>query len=163
MVDIEWTLKPEDIEWQMDWHGTPNKPPMEMIFEEEKALAHLLLNEVIFLNNHWWRKDLPEATRDEISINVNCNDVFAWACSDSETLPYCQIESLYRMWIKDPEWGAAVWCIQQRKQRPQAPVESGIKKGGVWDLDSMDLGPNTLDAETQALFAQVAARSRDDG
>jgi len=38
--------------------------------------------------------------------------------------------------------GPAVWCIQQRKQMPQRPVEDRIRAGGIWDLDSMGLLPN---------------------
>lgn len=160
MSDIKWTIEPTDIEWEMDWTNSKkngnaaDKPDKEMIFEEEAALAHLLLNEQVFVNSHWWKfskggsdeggkwKAVPreDATWTEeeskmISFNVICNDVFAWGCSDAETLPYDEIKSLYRMWRKDPAWGSAVWCMIQRKEMPQRPVEKRIREAGIWDLD----------------------------
>lgn len=70
---------------------------------------------------------------------------------------YKEIENLYRHWQKDPCWGPAVWCITQRKQKPQQPVEDAIRKQGIWDLDALDLGENTRDAEVKAHFAKIKA------
>lgn len=104
------TITPEDVEWTMTWgEKYPDKPPTEQIFEESAALAHLLINEVVFLNSHWWEKECPEHIQKAISVAVNCNDIFAWACADAEALPYEQIETLYRMWKADPAWGPAKW------------------------------------------------------
>lgn len=161
MNDIKWLIKPDDVEWEMDWGDHPEddtrKSGKEMIFESTMALAHLLLNEVVFLNSNWWmhfETDIKDSkwalkprsdarwTKEEsrmISVNVNCNDVFAWGCADSETLPYDQIKTLYQMWKKDPEWGPAVWCMIQRKFMPQKPVEDAIRKAGIWNLDEMGL------------------------
>ncbi len=176
-MSIEWAIKPEDIEWEMDWGPNPptGKPAKEMMFEREKALAHLFLNEVIYTSSHWWkhfklgdrkegggyhsvpREDAEWSAEDSeiISINVNCNDVFAWGCADSEALPHREIENLYRMWVKDPLWGPAVWCMIQRRQMPQKPVGDRIRAAGIWDLDSLGLGTNTQDAEVQAMFAAL--------
>jgi hypothetical protein len=147
--EIKRTVADDDIEWLMEWNG---KRPDEMVFESGPALALMLLNGVIFLNDHWWEKDWPDDAKKVTSLNVNCNDVFAWACADAEELPYAEIENLYRMWRKDPAWGAEVWCIKRRNQMPQKPVEKAIRKAGVWDLDAMLLPANTQDAETQAMF-----------
>jgi len=145
--NIEWVITEESIEWKMDWseedqlkHG---RPADELVFEKDKALAHLLLNDVVFVNNHWWKKDLPEKFKESISVNVNCSDVFAWACADAEELPKKEIETLYRMWRKDPVWGPSVWCMIQRKKMPQPPVEMVIRELGIWDLDTLKLAPNT--------------------
>lgn len=159
LSDIEWTINPEDVEWEMDWGNKPetfSKTGKEKIFEPAIALAHLLLNEVVFINAFWWKYSKlgkhnengfdivpledPKWTKEEseyISVHVNCNDIFAWGCSDSEDLPKKGIESLYRMWWKDPEWGAAAWCIIQREQMPQKPVEDAIRKAGVWVLEEL--------------------------
>jgi hypothetical protein len=111
----------------------------EVEFNEELAIAVLLIEEVLFCNDHWWMKDWPDEAKDRTSLNVNCNDVFAWGCSDAETLPHSQLENLWHMWRKDPEWGPAIWCMQQRRKMPQKPVEDRIKKAGIWDLKSMNL------------------------
>lgn len=119
----------------------------ETDFQQEEALALLLLNQVVFLNSYWWEEDQPEEKRERISVSVECNDVFASGCADSEELPYEEIENLYKMYIKDPIWGTAIWCIQRRKQMPQKPVEKLIRKAGIWDLDSMGIAENTMDLE----------------
>lgn len=171
MSDIKWTLEPDDIEWEMDWasmkRANPNSeeiqatPDKEAKFEEAPALAHLLMNEVIFLNDHWWEKEWPEQAREITSLNVNCNDVFAWGCADAEELPYKEVENLYRMWRKDPAWGPAVWCMIQRNQMPQPPVEKLIRKAGIWDLEKLGLGKNTMDDECKAYLAAVIAHQRE--
>lgn len=150
-------------EWVMHWgEAHPRKPAREVEFESGIALAHLLMNEVVFLNSNWWQKEWPEDAKQMISINVNCSDVFAWACSDSEGLAYNEIENLYRLWRACPAWGAAKWCCLQRKQKPQPPVERRMKSAGVWDELMETLGENTQDAEVQAYFAAFCAARREE-
>ncbi len=115
----------------------------EEFFEGEQALIVLLEEEKIFLNSCWWEKEWPEEARNNIAIHVNCNDIFAWGAADAETLPYKELENLYSMWKKDPMWGTAVWCIQQRGFMPQRAVYDYIKDQGIWDLDSMGLEVNS--------------------
>jgi hypothetical protein len=159
MSDIETSVTHEDVYWTMEWGDKPD----EIVFEKEQALALLLINEVVFLNSYWWKyKKLGKWIQDEkrcemhvredatwseeeskiISLNVNCNDVFAWGCADAEELLYSEIQDLYDHWVKDPNWGAAVWCMKKRNELPQAPVYNMIQKSGIWDLDSMGLGKN---------------------
>lgn len=118
--------------------------PAHEVFEVEMALAVLLANEVVFINSPWWREDLPEADRKLIQVFVNCNDVFAWGAADAEELPLGEIETLYRMWLKDSAWGPAVWCIIQRGYMPQKPVENAIKKAGIWNLEDYKLLSNEI-------------------
>jgi hypothetical protein len=141
MTEIIWNIKEEDIEWLMPWKSKYNHETKEdeMKFEEDDALAHLLINGVIFLNSNWWKDEWSNEDRESISVNVQCNDIFMWGCSDAEGLPFDEIKNLYRMWRKDPDWGAAVWCMVQRKQMPQKPVEDIIRKASIWDLDSLNL------------------------
>jgi hypothetical protein len=131
-TEIQHTIKDDDIEWTMEW---PDRPD-EQVFEKEPALALMLLNEVVFLNSHWFQEDLPEKFQRQISVNVNCNDVFMWGCADADPLPYAEIDNLYRLWRKGP-WGSAIWCMIQRKEMPQKPVENAIRQTGVWDLDAL--------------------------
>jgi hypothetical protein len=178
--EIKNNIEPHDIEWEMTWSqkSFPNKPEKEMIFEEEAALAHLLMNQVVFLNSHWYKFSEIGETRSDgkgfeivdradarwtkeeselISVSVNCNDVFAWGCSDSDPLPHSEIKPLYQMWRKDPRHGAEIWCIIKRKHMPQRPVEKSIRSGGVWDLDALQaehgLLPNHYDG-VSGVFAK---------
>lgn len=151
-MTIKNDITPNDVEWTMRWSAfkdTADKPD-ELIFEADKALAHLLINEVIFLNSLWWEKDCPKHVQESIAVYVNCNDIFAWACADGENLPYEQIESLYKLWVNDTSWGAVKWCCIQRNQKPQKPVEDDMRKAGAWDDVMEQLGKNTEDAAVHA-------------
>lgn len=162
-ADAQTTVEPSDVYWWMDWsqrkptgeRAYPDKPERELVFEQEDALALLLINEVVFLNSHHWEDDWPVEARKAISINVNCNDVFVWGCADAETLPYGEIQALYDMWAKDPREGGNVWCIIRRKQLPQRPVAEAIRKAGIWDLGAMaaehGLLPNHYDGISNVL------------
>lgn len=156
MNDIKWDIKQTDVFWNMDWtrtkeqfkdepeHRIHKKPDVEVMFEETDALAVLLINNQVFLNDHWWMKDegWPEDACKVTSLNVNCNDVFCWGCADADEMNYSDIQDVYEHYIKDPYWGTAVWCIKKRNLMPQKPVYDSIMKDGIWDLDSMNLQPN---------------------
>lgn len=135
MTDVQNTFTEEDVEWLMEWgENKKDKPPKEWVFEISMALGHLLLNEVIFLNDNHWEKTWPEDARKTVALCVGCNDIFAWACSDGETILRQEIETLYRLWLHSPTWGAAAWCIFKRKVKPQAPVLTRMTAAG-WDID----------------------------
>lgn len=127
----------------------------ELDFDSGLALAHLLMNEVIILNDHWWREDLNEEQQKLTSLNVDCSDVFAWGCADAQELSYSEIPDLYRMWSRDPKWGAAVWCMVKRNRKPQGPVEAAIGEEGIWDLDSLKLGENSQERDLEAIFTAI--------
>jgi hypothetical protein len=135
----------DHVKWVMPWsvykdeEGNRKYPDKEdtFEFEDEKALALLLLNDVVFLNNNWWRKDWPKDAKKMISINVNCNDVFAWGCADAEGINYSDLEDLWDHFEKDPISGPTIWCIKKRKEMPQRPVEKKIREAGIWDLDKI--------------------------
>lgn len=149
----------DDVYWLMTWGSKfPDKPSTEMMFEEEKALARLLADDVIFLNSHWWMKEWPEAAQKTVSLNVNCNDIFAWACADAEEIEYEELQGLYDLWLSSRTWGPAKWCAIKRRQKPQPPVIDAMKKAGVWDACMEALGENTQDAEVQAMFASLRTR-----
>ena len=144
-------IKEEDVYWEMNWgsklneDGTkkyPDKPDVELKFEEDYALAHLLINDVVFLNSNWWKDSWPDEAKKAFSINVNTNDVFAWGCADAESIKFEELQEVYDYWKKDPSWGTAVWAIKKHNMMPQKPVYDYIMKGGIWDLDSMELERN---------------------
>lgn len=114
----------------------------EIVLEKEAMLSLLLINEVVFLNEFHWRRDWPEDAKQSTAIVVNCNDIFIWAGADGEAATFSDIADVYWHWAKDPEWGAAVWCIKKRNQFPQNPVYKKIKEKGIWDIDNWDLGPS---------------------
>lgn len=137
-------IKDNEVYWDMKWDTVrfPNKPAVETIFCKEQALARMIAEGVIFLNNYWWMEEWPKDAQEVVSLNVNCNDVFIWGCADGESLKYCDIQDLYDHWVKDPNWGSAVWCIKKRKMLPQKPVFDSIQKSGLWDLNTMNLESN---------------------
>jgi hypothetical protein len=132
-MEIKNTIEDDDVEWVY----TNQDKQEEFVFEKKMALAHLLMNGVVFLNSFWWEESWPEECKKLPSISVNCNDIFLWGCADGETLNYSEIEDLYKKWKKDPSYGPAIWCIIKRKQLPQKPVEDSIRKAGIWDLDAL--------------------------
>ena len=113
---MKTTIKLDKLYFKIDGKDEPN---------EESILALLLMNGVLFANERG----------GTINLYVICNDIFAWACADAEKLPYTEIDNLYKMWRKDTYWGAAKWCILQRKMMPQEPVLEAMKKAGLWDID----------------------------
>lgn len=128
-------------------------------FNHEGALAAMLLAEVVFLNDHWWKEDWPEDAKKTASLNVNTNDIFMWGCADAEEMKYSEIEEVYRYYAKDPSWGTAIWAIIKNKELPQKPVEDAIRKDGIWNLDELkeqhDLRANHYDG-----ISRVMARKK---
>jgi hypothetical protein len=51
-------IDPEDVYWEMTWDVTkfPDMPLVERMFENIQALAVLLAEEVLFLNNFHWER-----------------------------------------------------------------------------------------------------------
>lgn len=124
-------------------------------YDEERILAQLLLDGVCHLNTGSFYEDRT------VCAFVTCNDIFAWACADSECVTYSELPALYEMHMADPKWGVIKWCILRRKEMPQSPVLREMKEDGAWDIDNEQIGPNTTDAETQAVFASLRAQQRE--
>ena len=111
-------------------------------FDKDNALAFLLINDVIFTNNHWWEKEWTEEAKKTTSLNVNCNDIFAWACADSEEINVNEIEELYKLYRENAEYGQFIWCIKKRNMLPQYPIYELIQNETNWDLNKMGLDKN---------------------
>ena len=87
---------------------------------------------------------------------MNCSDVFAWACADCEPFDLSELEKFYRMSLG--KWGTLKWVCIKRNQQPQPPIIKDMKAQGAWDETMEALPANTMDAETQRIFAAVKAR-----
>ena len=127
------------------------------IFNAQKALAFLLLEDQLFLNtrryieNDWDPKEKQVvADKPTTVIFLNCNDVFAWGCADGEDLlndDELDIEKneLYRLVIyvlENRKWGSTKWVCWKRNMQPQKPVADSMKKDEAWDDFMESLPPN---------------------
>ena len=98
-------------------------------YDNEAVLAVLLLEEVIFLNDHWWKSATrdnrffkeppknpwPEEACNTVSLNVNCSDVFAWGCSDAEECTYRELKDVFDHWEKDPSCGVQLFGVLKKE------------------------------------------------
>jgi hypothetical protein len=116
----------------------------EVFFDEEKALAQLLLDGVIFINDT--KYVFGDEIRDEwvIFCAVNCNDVFYWACADAESIETDDLQSLYDHHVDESNggWGSTKWVCKKRNLKPQKPIVERMKSEGVWDDEMEKLQDN---------------------
>ena len=101
-------------------------------FESDVALRYLLLNDILIVNDFWWKKYWPEDAQKMISFGVNCSDTFGYACADAEELTFNELESLYQHVIKDKIWGSTVWCIKKRKRKPILEIHNKLLSNPIW-------------------------------
>ena len=72
---------------------------------------------------------------------MNCNDVFAWACADAESITTEECVDLFKEINKDKKWGDTVWICKKRNLKPQGPIIKDMKIDGSW-TDEMEALPN---------------------
>jgi hypothetical protein len=128
MSDVESLISPETIAIALEFH------------QPEQLLAHLLLNDVVFLNTHWSEDAWPAEARDGVVILVNCNDCFG-PCADCERIKLAEIETLYRLWQRDPIYGPIAWVIARRKERTWShkKIDERMLERG-WDVEALVRG-----------------------
>lgn len=104
---------------------------------DEKALAILLLDDVVFVNERDYTHSFDggpfKKDGSTVVVWVGCNDVFMWGLADAEDLPMSELGNLLEMHLADKKWGVTRWCILRRNCRPQKPMEDAMKAEGVWD------------------------------
>lgn len=105
----------------------------EEYFMMEAAVAKLINEDILFVV-------MGKTGYERTEMMVNCNDLFAWGCSDAEPVPAYDLEKLYNAWKDDERWGAYKWCAKHRNQQPQEPIIRDMKKDGAWD-NEMDALP----------------------
>lgn len=97
-----------------------------------EALALLILDDVVI--------PLNGGKDNGIVVQVICNDVFYWACADSEPIPPIGFGAdmdqpfwdLYDRYRKDGWDGVITWCCLRRGMRPQTPMEERMRASGSW-------------------------------
>ncbi len=125
-----------------DYYVTLEKGNLEPL--QEEMVAKLLIDDVVFVNSRdYYYKGQKEG--HTIVLFVNCNDVFAWGCADSEDVSSGDIPSLFEAHMQDKRYGSDKWCCQQRQQKPQAPLEKMMREYGSWDDTMEQLPANKYD------------------
>lgn len=119
--------------------GTWNTPR----FDEDQALAALLMEEVVFLSG----ANSKNAQPSDLSwtVMLNCNDVFMWGCADCEPIGYHELQTVYDLWCKGGGNATDAWVCKRRNEKPQRPVEKSIREAGFWDDEMETLPPNQYD------------------
>ena len=102
-------------------------------FDDLAALALLMAEGVVFINNHWWEKEFSENQKRLFSINVNINDCFGPG-SDAEEIMYDELEDFFNHWERDNINGVIIWVAKKRKMMPLPYICKWIKEKGIWDL-----------------------------
>ncbi len=89
-------------------------------YEDTLRLLHVIAEHDV-TDNLWWRTDDRYAPA---TFFINCNDLFAWACSDCEEVTAADIDDLDQAY-KDADaaekifHGGLLWVCRKRKMRPQ--------------------------------------------
>lgn len=114
--------------------------------KEDLAMAELLANDVVFMNNINIKTVGEEYTA---CIYVICSDFFHLACADAECIVYNDFEEpseildLYRFFIKDTMWGSYKWVAKKRNLQPHPHIKKRMIQEGVWEDWMEDLTPRT--------------------
>ena len=119
----------------MDTENTESKTTAEDDVQRRtvNALVMRIFNVTAKYNDYdeiWWRTDGEYAP---VTMIVNCNDLFFWACADAEAITAENIdefEQAYEDAAKADEHGACyaalLFCCRVRKMRPQTPYYKHI-------------------------------------
>lgn len=78
--------------------------------------VEMLAEEVAF-----WAFDNSKEGSPKDLFSINLNDVFYWACADSEEVSDAELPLVYEMWKKFPVWGVIGWACNKRGEKPQEP------------------------------------------
>ena len=129
-------------EWQEGWNAAVFSRSkrqgivtdwFENLSEECRSLVEeLLFNESLSLRIH----------EDSLTMNVNCNDLFYWACADFEDITLEELPELLAA-MKESKFGDSLWICRKRNMRPQTPYYKFIPKE-EWSLFNA-VGPERND------------------
>ena len=117
------------------------------MFHLDKAVAYLLTEGVLFLNNRpyienpWDPKEKHMLGESTTVIFLNTSDVFVWGVADGDSITgsdKADIETndMYRLLsyvLDDKKWGSIKYACWKHNLQPQKPIIRDMKKDGAWD------------------------------
>lgn len=164
-------MKPKYEDFIYEFTLDPGDEDKIIVFCEVKALAYLLNEKILHINTRPYIENPYDdknkwvlAKKETIVVFVNCNDVFAWGCADSEEIESSEqiykdkvnwLSELLKYHLDDPKWGSVKWCCKKRNQRPQEPLVNRMKEENVWDKEMESLPNNYEDRELHDSFRRT--------
>ena len=100
-------------------------------FDDEIALAYLLMQGIVIVNDYSYYTKWPKDAQDSISLSVCCNDIF-YHGADGERVTYDDLRSLFDHVTKDEMWGSTMWCIKKRRMQPLTRIYQDLINHPVW-------------------------------
>jgi len=135
----------KDVYWKMQYPYNDifkeKSGTTEIVFEESMALAHLLMNEILILNTHWWKEEWPEDAQNTFAFAVNTNDTF-YRGADAVEVKESELQSLYDHFLIDELYGSTVWAAKKLNLMPLEEIANRIRNNTNWDIDSLGLTEN---------------------
>jgi len=133
--------KPVDNDYYMTING--EKEPME-----DAMVEYLLKEGVLFVNSRkvvdeWGGKQ--EIGEETLVLYVLCNDTFAWASADAESISMKELPNLFDLVYEDNIFGSTKWVCKKRNQQPQSCIRELMIKKGAWTEDMDKLPENSYD------------------
>lgn len=114
-------VRKERTEWQDGWNACAeelNKKAGEAIkfFDTLPEAAQQIVSDL--LEKDKLRLSLSDSTPQ---LEINCNDLFYWACADAEDITLAELPDLQRALDEAPGHGELLWVCRKRGMRPQKP------------------------------------------
>lgn len=127
------------------WFDASPRRPAEWVLNEENAVQYLLKRGILkvgYVDAEDMQSD-GDADKGRLTLSVNANDLFAWACADDvEIRDEESLRLLVEMVKENKPWSAARWCCIQEDLKPQNPVAIKMQEAGVWDETMENLRDN---------------------
>lgn len=107
-------------------------------FDEEEAISQLLHDGVLFANSFPFVYKINKEGDQRwegptITLFVNANDVFCWACAEGQDIKCGEVRALYEAHIANEKWGSVMWCAKKRGLKPQWLMAKDMIEQGAWD------------------------------
>lgn len=154
----------EDVKWEAYlWLGED----LGYEFIADRALAELLINDSLFVYTRKWGpmfepKDGDDGYRGDesgLTVDVNANDVFGWACAEGETINNTlELKELYDMCVKYDKYGSMFWACKNRGVRPQVAWQERLKKEDLYPAWMDDLKPSYEEGSQRELRGKQSSK-----
>ena len=124
----------------------------EIVPNEVAMAAKLLDDHVLTVDCHNYCDDDGGIAGKTLTLFLQCNDVFAWACADSEAVTLDELPDLFKLYMDNPDCGEIQWICIKRNQKPQLPVIDWLKAYNGWTEQLDKLPDNMYDLMRQRQF-----------